>query len=81
MRVRDLPPDQLCDACLAAITAMTTDDELALLKALCADCEGKVAGHGRPADAIGWKSGEVVDFETGEVMHTMKRQWIRRSDA
>ena len=43
MRVRDYPADKLCDVCRARIAAMKTHDELTLLKALCADCEGAVA--------------------------------------
>ncbi|HVZ88077.1 MAG TPA: hypothetical protein VHG72_13985 [Polyangia bacterium] len=81
MNVRSFPPDKLCDDCLARITAMKTDDELNLLKELCADCEGMVAAAGRPEGAIGWESGSVVDFEGGEEILRMKPRWlIRKGD-
>jgi hypothetical protein len=71
-------PGGLCDACLSAVVAMTTEDELTLLNALCEECEGKVASAGRPPGAMRWEHGEIVDLETGEVIHQMKPRWIKR---
>lgn len=67
MRVRDLPPEKLCDLCRTRIAALKTNDELTLLKALCGPCEDLVVAD-RPG---GWESGESIDLATGRVIYRL----------